>query len=162
MFPSEVGGIFVQIPSDLVARMAFFKDLDTETQITSGPHVRAIGWLALGQVYPQGNVGPEFLSRLTLFAGASSESVDALGWPVAAGPHTCEFCRLARGSDNFAVPGDSVVYVCPEMITHYVQVHQYLPPQEFVSAVGSAPLPGTPEYRTALRSIAASSTATPR
>src|SRR4051812_35987272 len=38
----------------LVTRMAFFKDLDTETQIASGPHVRAIGWLALGEEYSKG------------------------------------------------------------------------------------------------------------
>jgi hypothetical protein len=36
------------------------------------------------------------------------------------------------------------------MVAHYVEAHRYAPPDEFVAAVLSAPLPGTPEYHEAV------------
>jgi hypothetical protein len=52
------------------------------------------------------------------------------------------------------VPGRTVLYVAPEMILHYVTDHRYLPPAEFVEAVTTCPLPGTPAYAAAIAAFA--------
>jgi hypothetical protein len=41
--------------------MAHFADLDTTTQIASGPHIRAIGWLSAQHSYPRGVEKHEYL-----------------------------------------------------------------------------------------------------
>jgi hypothetical protein len=43
------------------------------------------------------------------------------------------------------------VYLAPGGIPHYIEVHSYLPPSEFVAAVLRCPDCGTNEYRDALR-----------
>lgn len=73
------------------------------------------------------------------------------------GYHTCEFCPEpplvvdATGRRVISPPGDTmgngeirvagangVVYVAPVLIAHYVEVHSYRPPDEFIQAVVSA------------------------
>jgi len=44
------------------------------------------------------------------------------------------------------VPADGLLYVAPEMISHYVVDHDYLPPSELIEAVLRSPIPGTEEY----------------
>ena len=39
------------------------------------------------------------------------------------------------------------------MIVHYVESHQYQPPEEFVVAVLASPLPNTAEYRDAIQPL---------
>lgn len=131
-------------------RSMYFPDLGTETQIASGSRVRAIGWLGAGAEYSRGAVPPEFMERLIRFTRHWGESTRALGWPYACGFHTCEFCGEFNASGNFGVPSTSVLYVCPEMIVHYIAVHEYQPPPEFVDAVLAAPLPGTAPYKRAV------------
>jgi hypothetical protein len=75
------------------------------------------------------------------------------------GGHTCSVC-VAAGSvspgpiwsqENLFVPGRHVVYVSPGGVGHYVEVHSYRPPQEYVDAVVSCPAYGSDEYCDALR-----------
>ena len=47
------------------------------------------------------------------------------------------------------MPAGSILYVAPEMVSHYVNVHEYLPPKDFVEAVMAGPLPGCNECRAA-------------
>ena len=126
--------------------MAYFPDMGTATQIASGPSVRDVGWLTVTVPYATGEMPPEFVSKLRLLATHWGASTEALGWPAAGGPHTCEICGRARAAGNFGVPGDSVLYVAPEMVAHYVEAHSYAPPDAFVGAVLRCPLPGTPDY----------------
>lgn len=46
----------------------------------------------------------------------------------------------ARGSGEIRVKGINCVYAAPVMIYHYVRVHGYKPPQEFIEAVISGGL----------------------
>jgi hypothetical protein len=131
-------------------KMAYFADLDTTTQISTGSHVRAIGWLSAERSYRTGPVSQVFIDRLRSFCHRWGESVRALGWPVFAGPHTCELCGDFRASGNFGVPAGAILFVAPEMVAHYVEKHGYLPPQEFVAAVLGAPEPGTVDYANAV------------
>jgi hypothetical protein len=128
----------------------YFPDLGTSTDIVAGPHVRAVGWLDADHRFPTGRVEAAVLARIQAFARAWGSSVKALGWPVAAGPHRCELCGGAMASGNFGVPGGDVLFVCPEMIAHYVADHGYLPPKEFLDAIMEADLPGTDSYRKAV------------
>jgi hypothetical protein len=132
----------------------YFEDMGNYTQVASGPQVRAVGWLAASQPYRSGVIDQPALEIIRQFAARWQQSVAALAWPVAAGFHTCELCGAARATGNFGVPGDSVLFVCPEMICHYISAHNYLPPAQFLDAIKIAPLPGTTEYAVAAAEFA--------
>jgi hypothetical protein len=115
-------------------------------QIDRGDHVRAIGWLSVAAPYTKGAVDAESLAQMEEYARRWGDSTNALGWPAAGGFHECEFCNASRASGNFGVPGNGLLYACPQMIAHYVRDHGYRPPLEFLEAIRTAPLPGTREY----------------
>ena len=131
--------------------MAHFPDLSTETQIACAPFVRAIGWLSATAPYSTGDTPADFVDKLRLLAKHWGASTSALGWPVTGGPHTCEMCGAVRAAGNFGVPAESILYVAPEMVAHYVEAHRYAPPEAFVEAVIRCPPPDTPEYARAVR-----------
>ncbi|HEV3440872.1 MAG TPA: hypothetical protein VG122_26190 [Gemmata sp.] len=115
--------------------------------VAAGEHVRAVGWLHPDHPFSTGPVPIAFLSRLKLFVSMSGESAKALFFGGFGGFHTCEFCGRAHGSANFGVPADSLLYVAPEMIVHYIEQHDYQPPDQFVNAVMRSPLPDSEEYQ---------------
>jgi len=135
--------------------MAHFSDLGTVTQITSGSHIRAVGWLSSTQPFPTGTSDPTFVKKLREMCVLWQLGLDALQWPVAGGEHTCEFCGVFHASGNLAVPGEGLLFVAPEMIAHYVTEHGYAPPAPFIEAVLRSPLPGTLEYATAVQPMRA-------
>lgn len=47
-------------------------------------------------------------------------------------------------------PENQFLYVCPELITHYISVHGYSPPEEFCEAVLACPQMGSDEYLAAV------------
>ncbi|MBA4105156.1 MAG: hypothetical protein C0485_05310 [Pirellula sp.] len=58
------------------------------------------------------------------------------------GVHECEICQFhgeAVGSANLYIPFDGNIYVCPELITHYINAHLYSPPSIFCDAVLACP-----------------------
>jgi hypothetical protein len=118
--------------------------------IDSGEHVRAVGWLSATQPFPVGDVPTEFLGRLQEFARRWRDSAHALGWGSFTGWHDCELCGGSQASGNFAVPYGDLLFVAPEMVPHYVEVHRYRPPAEFITALMESPLPGTATYRVAV------------
>ncbi len=135
--------------------MSWYPDLSSQTMVASGDHVRAVGWLSSDQPFQQGEISSEFMSKLDEFVRLAGRSADALSFPAFGGWHECEFCEPPadpralgpRGYGNFGVPDGDVLYVAPELVAHYVRVHSYQPPAEFVTAIMNSPLPDTPEYR---------------
>jgi hypothetical protein len=125
----------------------YFPDMGTSTQIAEGPHVRAIGWLDASHPFPTGALSRVTVDCIRSYAKHWGQSIRALDWPVFAGPHKCDFCSAFWASGNFGVPTGDVLFVCPEMIAHYVAAHHYMPPGAFVDAVESAPLPGSEAYQ---------------
>jgi hypothetical protein len=105
--------------------------------------LRAVGWLSSEHSYPKGVLDGEESRRLV--------SLVASCWQpfYFRGHHSCEFCGRI-GTRNLFVPGEGVVYVAPEMIVHYVEVHSYRPPDAFLEALGSCPEMGSDAYFTAL------------
>ncbi len=133
--------------------MTFYRDMGTRTMVAAGRYVRAVGWLHPGAPFAQEAVPAPIRERLRRFAALWRESIAALGWGMFRGFHKCEFCGRAHGSGNFGVPRGRLLFVAPELVSHYVEEHGYAPPREFQAAVAVAPLPGTPEYREAVRDI---------
>ena len=109
-------------------------------------HVRAIGWLDKAHLFTTGSCTDAFLNKLRKFSERCNESTRAMGWGVFAGFHRCELCHGSTGTHNFAVPANDLLYVAPELIVHYIDEHDYLPPDEFIAATLDAPLPGTKKY----------------
>ncbi len=95
----------------------------------------AVGWLERGHEYARGAVEPEFLTKLVELAENPWEPGSFMG------PFFCQFCRISRlgGVQNLFVPGEGVVYVSPSLIVHYVDCHEYAPPEVFREAVIACP-----------------------
>ena len=100
-----------------------------------------IGWLDTDQPFTTGVTPSAVLDRLTRLARVRVHQTR--------GYHFCRFCvrqlgddaregvdldLVARGSAEFRVRGDRVVYAVPELAVHYISTHDYLPPAEFYEA----------------------------
>lgn len=130
--------------------MSWFPDMGTKAMIDAGDHVRAVGWLSAKHPFDKGEVPVEFLARLREFATKCGDSTEALGWSIYFGCHSCELCNQSMASGNFGVPGGVLLFAAPQMVPHYVEVHHYRPPDEFIAAVMSSSMPGTEDYRAAV------------
>lgn len=136
--------------------MTWYPDMGTETMVDVGNHVRSVGWLSAEHSFPLGDVPTDFLSRLRELAKNWTESASALGWGFFMGSHRCDLCdmgpppwRRFRTHGNFGVLCGELLFVAPEMISHYVEVHRYRPPHDFIVAVMASPMPGTEAYQVA-------------
>lgn len=123
-----------------------------------GSPILSIGWLDRKHPYNRGGASPLFLERLWVFC------CNAVFYTL--GYHSCPFCsdspwgvlvqradvEIRLGSAEIRVIGKDVVYAAPDLIYHYVERHNYCPPEEFVQAVLEGPLPGSPEYEAVKRS----------
>lgn len=87
----------------------------------------------------------DVLQRLKALLKEVWQPVMRLGW------HDCTLCGRAQGHRNLFLPGPCGAFVAPEMIVHYIEQHDYLPPLEFHDAVLNCPRQGSPEYFKALR-----------
>jgi hypothetical protein len=129
----------------------YFPDLSPyqylEREAAESPALN-VGWLDLEHDYPKGEVSAQALERLR--QECSAQLVNHMrGW------HACEFCRpgffkryrqptiesssgkpIMLGSAEIRVKGkDGKVYAAPNLIYHYVEKHQYRPPEEFLEAL---------------------------
>lgn len=98
---------------------------------------RAVGWLGRGGHFPRGAADPVFYLRLVELLKNPMQPVG-----VTPGLHPCDLCQFAperSGSQLLFVPGSGVLFVCPELIGHYVNAHHYLPPPEFQMATLRCP-----------------------
>jgi hypothetical protein len=124
--------------------MAWYEDLAPCSYFgdAATPSLKAVGWLERGQHFEIGTVDREVYERLVQLLR------QPWGPGVFVGFHDCEFCQYepARGIANLFIPGDGFLYVCPELITHYMNAHFYAPPQEFCHAVLACPPMRSMEY----------------
>lgn len=111
------------------------------------PNIVAVGWLERGHAHPVGVIAVEVFEKLAALL------TDPWQPAVAGGGHACDLCLYkpeAMGGNNVYVPGDGKVFVAPELILHYMNAHQYWPPDEFCRAVIACPPMRSPAYRKAL------------
>src|SRR5205085_4860243 len=94
------------------------------------PHIVSVGWLHPAHSFTIGEVDATFLERL--------KALSRMPWEpyYTAGVHICELCPVngATGTQTIWVPGETVVYVAPKLIIHYVEKHAYKPPDVFINA----------------------------
>lgn len=85
-----------------------------------------IGWLDWEHQFSMSEPALDFLSVL----------FKLVQHPVRISPglHSCPFCGEAAGTGEVEVVARTAIYVAPTLIIHYVEAHQYRPPDEFVIA----------------------------
>jgi hypothetical protein len=104
----------------------------------------SVGWLAAGHAFPIAPPAPALVSVL--------RSLVANPVNLYRGFHECEFCpspppenrngllfsaspQEIIGNGEIHVPGrEGITFVAPVLIRHYVEVHHYAPPIDFVHA----------------------------
>jgi hypothetical protein len=128
--------------------MTYYADLAHHGYFMPGPFFRAVGWLSAEHPFSTGETPSGLVMRLKEFRGRGGGQKE-IGWPSELGKHTCELCDSYETAGEIAVPAAGILYMAPNMISHYVEVHHYAPPGEFITAFMASPLPGTDEYRLA-------------
>jgi len=117
--------------------MTWFSDLSPCTYFGDNfaRHLKAVGWLESGHEYATGRVDPLIYQKLVELRSHPWQPFVVLGC------HDCEFCQYepATGSANVFIPAQGFIYVCPELISHYMNAHGYQPPPEFCEAVMACP-----------------------
>lgn len=104
----------------------------------------AVGWLDYPHPFNIGKVRRDFFLRLSEQLWLTDQVFMNEHFR---GLHECSLCSAKGHVDtsiptsyrNMFVPGDGVVYVVPGGITHYIELHRYAPPDEFVTAVLQCP-----------------------
>ena len=97
--------------------------------------LRAVGWLEGSRPFPTGPVERAVYERLLDLLRDLWQPAISMGF------HRCDLCLYEgpTGKRDLYVPGDGVVFVCPELIAHYMNAHGYAPPGEFCRAVLACP-----------------------
>jgi len=131
------------------------------------PQLIAVGWLAQGEPYSRGPISKEFVDALLSLLGDPWQPFYLLGW------HCCEFCRISGGPAtlrlrkpddlvkradlsvslgtlNLFVPHEGNIFVSPSLIAHYVDAHEYAPPEIYQTAVLRCPPMRSIEYLKAI------------
>ena len=134
--------------------MAWYPDLSTYKylggkNLGSSLPMLNVGWLEQGRAFNTGPVPPEFIIRLRRLAQQPAN--------LCKGKHICDLCSMpddARPVDDPSIDrflewikgrsgngeihvrsAAGKVYSAPVLIVHYVEVHEFCPPKEFVDAV---------------------------
>jgi hypothetical protein len=142
--------------------MAYYEDLSEYKYDLSFSHTgtRNIGWLAKGHGFPIAEPSDETLGILWLFCSVQ--------FALTRGAHGCDFChtedfvyaerageRLLLGTSEirvFPVSGPAI-YAAPTTIYHYMFVHHYKPPDEFLEALHNGPRPPSDVYMERLKGL---------
>jgi hypothetical protein len=120
--------------------MAYFQDLTPYEYFQGEKGVLNVGWLSVDYPFLRGEVQPKFVDALAILAHNPDN--------LCRGSHTCDICcpstqsydlagrKIGLGNGEVRVIGqDRVIYSAPTLIVHYVAVHNYLPPTDFIEAV---------------------------
>jgi hypothetical protein len=100
-------------------------------------NVKNVGWLS-NSPFKKGDVSLGFLKKLRTVVDSQKFRVNQIR-----GVHACNLCGERTfdspfiGSCELWVPdgAQGLIYAAPSMIVHYVEVHGYKPPDEFIEAV---------------------------
>lgn len=123
--------------------MAFYEDLSPYNYEHYSKRELNIGWLQNKYPFNTGEIPVGFINKLNLYLHSDFTVFHYMG------DHDCEFCNSCKDSaccEIRVVSNSGKIYAAPELIKHYIEVHNYLPPQEFIDAIMNGPAPGSPEY----------------
>jgi len=124
----------------------YFEDLTPYTYTSmrlpdDAPSLVNCGWLDGEHDYVHGYVSPELIERLLRLA--ARYEVRTRGF------HCCPFCKdcnvsmplgdedVHLGSAEIRITSGATTYVAPNLLPHYIEKHQYMPPQEVLRAIGT-------------------------
>ncbi len=127
----------------------WFADLSPCTYFRVDVPLVAVGWLERGKPYTIGNVDRAIHDALVEMRKHPLPRMTFRGY------HHCALCPYAgeaKGCVNLLLPGDGVLYVCPELIVHYMNAHGYAPPEVFCRAVLACPPMRSMQYLKAIAS----------
>lgn len=141
--------------------MAYFPDLSPYAyRHGSHPGVVHVGWLDNEHPYPTGSVDDRLIEKIRWLASKPVE--------LYRGKHICELCvepadvvktslhnratidpecswaKWAAGrwsNGEIRVTRGGMTFAAPLLIVHYLEAHQYLPPDEFLKAIEETPGP---------------------
>jgi len=130
----------------------YFRDLSLYSYSTKSPlpDVLNVGWLDRSIPFSRGTVPSRFVDQLKKWFRVARVN-------QMRGIHECNFCRaeqwpplpvkdhpsltienriFALGSKEIWIPGpNGKIFASPALVIHYVEVHEYCPPEEFIAAV---------------------------
>ncbi len=105
-----------------------------------------VGWLDLAHDYPRAEADPEIVKRLL---GLAEGYVNAM-----CGFHRCPFCDSTEqvmmllddepvylGSAEIRLQADDRTFVAPNLLPHYMALHQYKPPDDVLAVLADLPGP---------------------
>jgi len=142
--------------------MTWIPDFHQGAIVIAGLNIRAIGWLDPPHEFPVGAVPAGVVDALRAYRAQADVVEEQLGFPSVMGFHQCGFCPPQSvpadgrvGLRNLGVPFGNLLFVCPELVSHYVDTHHYRPPDPFIEAILAAPPPASPSYAAQVRPILA-------
>ena len=123
------------------------------------PRLLAVGWLEPGHPYAKGEVSEAVFEKLVDLLVDPWQPFAAMGFHLcglcrfSGGPGSLEYQgrRVDLGARNLFLPGEGVVYVAPSLILHYIDSHDYAPPEVFQAAALACPGSRGMAYLKALR-----------
>jgi hypothetical protein len=104
--------------------------------------VKNVGWLNLASSIPLGGVSVEMLSKLKEIVTGNG-IFNPIVEPIRESP-LCQTCgdldlRNAKGqrlaNSELWIPAGETIYASPIAILHYIEVHNYRPPNEYIEAI---------------------------
>ena len=141
--------------------MTYFRDLDL-VHYHYGPHsadywqcpLLAIGWHEEEPI-STGHCPIHVVERLVELRHQFAEAFPEYSFR---GLHACSLCggdesTLRNSHINLFVPGGDVMYLATGRVDHYIAVHGYAPPSEFIDAVMDCPDPRSAQYAVAVLRI---------
>ena len=124
--------------------------------------VKNVGWLDFDSGFPLGDMPRPVFQKLKKLAGGSGD-FQPLVEPIRA-LTICQECGVLQllssagkilPSAELWISSHETIYAVPIMILHFIEVHNYLPPAEFIAAVEaldeSLPFVADEMYREKLR-----------
>jgi hypothetical protein len=111
--------------------MSHYKDLTEYEYFTNNDDSLNVGWLGIGNDHDTGNTPSEAIEKLR----------EIVSKPIhlCRGTQQCEFCETnpPRGNGEIRVtdPDTGQTYASPVMILHYIEEHEYRPPEVFIQAL---------------------------
>jgi len=115
--------------------MVYFPDLSPFTYSRKPKcgqlDVVSVGWLDGEHNFSTGKIDPERWAKFEMMLKSHAPIY------LTRGKYVCELCGKASGNGEVHAyhPHTKKIYVAPALILHYIQAHQYLPPEEFIEAV---------------------------
>ncbi|WP_156116651.1 hypothetical protein [Massilia sp. 9096] len=104
--------------------------------------VKNVGWLDIESAFPRGGVPPATLQKLRSIVGGL-DGFQPLVEPIRESP-TCQICGALNLADatgkllpsaELWIPAGETIYAAPIAILHYIEVHNYRPPTEYIEAI---------------------------